>query len=96
MDHYKKKSKESIEIIKDSLSEEAFKGFLLGNVYKYINRYEYKGSPSADIGKAIHYLEALRVVIENPECENPFEELRNRESNAMAPESVYFSPYSRS
>ena len=96
MDHYKKKSKESIEIIKDSLSEEAFKGFLLGNVYKYINRYEYKGSPASDISKAIHYLQALKVLIENPECANPFDELRSREPNSMAPESVYFSPYSKS
>jgi len=96
MDHYKKLGKESIVIMRYSMTDEEFYGFLLGNVYKYINRHKYKGNPKADIGKAIHYLEALLRVIENPQCENPFEELRNRESKAMAPESVYFSPYSKS
>lgn len=91
MDHYKKKNKESIEIIRDSLSDEEFKGFLLGNVYKYINRHEYKGNPSSDIRKAVHYLQALEVMIEDPECRNPFAELATRQPKSMSPETKIFS-----
>ena len=76
MNHYKQRDKESIEIIKSSLLKEEFRGFLVGNVYKYLNRYRYKGSPREDIDKAIHYLQALRYVLDHPDCENPFEALR--------------------
>jgi len=71
-EHYKKRGRESIEIIKESLSEEAFKGFLLGNVYKYLNRYEYKGDPQGDLYKAATYIYALIGVLDNPQIENPF------------------------
>ena len=71
--HYKQGSRESIEIIKESLSEEAFKGFLLGNVYKYLNRYEYKGDPQGDLYKAATYIYALIGVLDNPQIANPFQ-----------------------
>jgi hypothetical protein len=73
-DHYKRRGRESIEIIKESLSEEAFRGFLLGNVYKYLNRYEYKGDPQGDLYKAAGYIYALIRVLDNPKVSNPFQE----------------------
>lgn len=76
MKHYQQREKESIEIIKDALTHEEFRGFLLGNVYKYLNRYQYKDSPVDDISKAIHYLEALEHLLYDPDCANVFEALR--------------------
>jgi len=84
MNHYKQRDKESIEIIKSSLMKDEFHGFLVGNVYKYLNRYRYKGTPKEDLGKAIHYLQALQYVIDNPDCENPFEEMRR--NNYVSPQ----------
>jgi len=52
MKHYKQRQRESIEIIKDALTDEQLKGFLLGNIYKYLNRYEYKDDPQGDLYKA--------------------------------------------
>lgn len=78
MNHYQQREKESIEIIKDALSREEFRGFLLGNVYKYLNRYRYKGEAVNDIAKAIHYLQALEHLLYDPECDNVFEALRQQ------------------
>lgn len=83
MNHYQQREKESIEIIKDALSKEEFRGFLLGNVYKYLNRYQYKDSPVDDISKAIHYLEALEHLLYDPDCSNVFEALRQQESDHL-------------
>jgi len=80
-DHYKRRGRESIEIIKESLSEEAFRGFLLGNVYKYLNRYEYKGDPQGDLYKAATYIYALIRVLDNPKVTNPFEQELHHESS---------------
>ena len=40
------------------MSEEAFKGYIWGNVIKYISRWEDKGGRQ-DLEKAMHYLEKL-------------------------------------
>lgn len=37
----------------------AYEGFLLGNVVKYLTRFEYKGVPTQDLKKAKWYLEKL-------------------------------------
>ena len=81
MKHYQQREKESIEIIKDALTKEEFRGFLLGNVYKYLNRYQYKNSPTEDIEKAVHYLQALEYLLYDPDCANVFEALRQQESD---------------
>ena len=78
MNHYKQRDKESIEIIKSALLKDEFRGFLVGNVYKYLSRYRYKGSSREDIDKAIHYLQALRYMLDHPDCNNPFEALRRQ------------------
>ena len=40
------------------MSEEAFKGYLVGNIIKYMSRWEDKGGVQ-DLEKAQHYLEKL-------------------------------------
>lgn len=56
--HYTNGSLECIEAIEASMSVEAFKGFLKGNVQKYVWRYEMKGG-SESLQKAQWYLSRL-------------------------------------
>lgn len=53
--HYTKGKYETIDIIKDMLSPEQFKGYCLGNVLKYIARHEHKNGVE-DLEKAQVYL----------------------------------------
>ena len=57
--HYCKGGIECIDAIKSSMTDEAFKGFLKGNVMKYIYRYESKNNPVEDLKKAEWYLTRL-------------------------------------
>ena len=57
--HYNTGKVECIEAIEESMSPEEFKGYLKGNVLKYVWRYRYKGKPVEDLRKARWYLEAL-------------------------------------
>ena len=56
--HYKQGGVECIDAIKASLSAEGFRGYLKGNVEKYLWRYEQKGG-AEDLKKAQWYLERL-------------------------------------
>lgn len=47
---------EAIDYIKDKLTPEAYTGFCIGNVIKYLSRYEKKGKPLEDLQKAEQYL----------------------------------------
>lgn len=76
-EHYRKSRMESIEIMHNALSHEQLTGFLLGNAYKYMHRYPHKGNPLGDLNKAVTYLEALMIIIEDPSVTNPFEKIRN-------------------
>ena len=58
-EHYAKGKVECIEAIKESLTPEAYKGYLKGNVMKYVWRYESKCDPVEDLRKARVYLEWL-------------------------------------
>lgn len=58
-EHYTKGSIEAIDYIKASMTKEQYTGFLLGNVKKYIHRYQYKGEPVKDLMKAAWYLDRL-------------------------------------
>jgi hypothetical protein len=58
-EHYKNGEIECIEAIKASLTKEAFRGYLKGNIEKYIWRYESKGNPKQDLEKAQWYLNRL-------------------------------------
>tara|TARA_R110000823_G_scaffold294436_1_gene413373 strand:+ start:464 stop:874 length:411 start_codon:yes stop_codon:yes gene_type:complete len=57
--HYNSGSIECIEAIQESMSSSAFKGYLKGNVQKYLWRYEMKGKPVEDLQKAQWYLAEL-------------------------------------
>lgn len=57
--HYNHGGKETIEILKDFLTEDEFKGFLKGNVLKYMHRYKFKNGME-DLNKASWYLDKLK------------------------------------
>lgn len=62
--HYTDGGIECIAAIKASMTPEAFKGYLKGNVEKYIWRYEKKVKPAEDLRKAKVYLEWLIAEVE--------------------------------
>jgi hypothetical protein len=57
-EHYKSKSKETIERLQDNLTQGEFKGYLKGNILKYLDRYEHKNGVE-DLNKANWYLNKL-------------------------------------
>jgi hypothetical protein len=61
--HYASGSIECIEAIEASMGSEAFKGFLKGNVQKYVWRYEGKGGVES-LQKAQWYLNRLIATVE--------------------------------
>lgn len=58
--HYNQGGIECIDAIKSCMSPEAFKGFLKGNIIKYIWRHEQKGGAD-DLAKAAVYLDWLKT-----------------------------------
>lgn len=64
--HYKRLPKETIERIGDNLSLCEFKGYLKGNILKYLDRFEYKNK-SEDLRKASWYLNKLIEIEESKE-----------------------------
>lgn len=56
--HYNSLGKETIDILYDFLSNDEYKGFLKGNVLKYMHRYKFKNGVE-DLEKAKWYLEEL-------------------------------------
>jgi hypothetical protein len=67
--HYNSGGIECIDAIQESMSSIAFKGYLKGNIQKYLWRYEMKGKPLEDLKKAQWYLNRL---IESQECEDGY------------------------
>lgn len=57
--HYTAGKIECIEAIKESMTKEEYRGYLKGQVMKYIWRYQNKGKPLEDLQKAQQYLEWL-------------------------------------
>ena len=57
--HYNHGDRETIDLIKDFMSEEEFRGHLKGNVIKYLSRHMYKEMPIKDLLKAQWYLSRL-------------------------------------
>ena len=57
--HYNTGDIECIDAIKASMEPTQFKGYLKGNVEKYIWRHEYKNKPVEDLRKARWYLDRL-------------------------------------
>lgn len=56
--HYADQKVQSIEFMQASMTREAFRGFLQGNVFKYVGRYKRKNGVE-DLNKAKQYLEWL-------------------------------------
>ena len=59
--HYNTNGLETIDLIKESMSDEEFKGYLKGNILKYVSRYRHKhlSEPKKDLLKAQWYLNKL-------------------------------------
>lgn len=57
--HYKQGNRETIEVIKDYMTDDEFIGYLKGNVIKYVGRFKFKGNPLQDLKKASWYLNKL-------------------------------------
>ena len=57
--HYKYGKKETIEVIRDCMTDDEYHGYLKGNVLKYVSRYKFKGEPLEDLQKAQWYLNKL-------------------------------------
>ena len=58
-DYYKVGGIETIDFIKAKLTPEEFKGFLKGNVIKYVSRALHKGDEKYDYKKAKYYTDML-------------------------------------
>ena len=58
--HYNKGEREVIEIIRDQCRVvDGYRGFLMGNVIKYVCRHPHKKTPGLDLEKAEFYLNRL-------------------------------------
>ncbi len=62
--HYTSGGIECIDALKASMPSEEFKGFLKGNVMKYLWRYQMKGKPRQDLETARWYLDRLIEEVE--------------------------------
>lgn len=58
--HYTQGGIETVDYIKAKLTKEQFEGYCIGNVFKYVSRYRYKGGVE-DLKKARWYLTKLIV-----------------------------------
>ena len=73
--HYNTGSMETIDLIREGMSDDEFSGYLKGNVLKYICRYrhKHKEDPVKDLMKARWYIEKLIGTIrEKHEVEGVF------------------------
>ena len=61
--HYNRTSVEAIDTIKGMSTTSEYRGFLIGNVVKYISRYSMKNGIE-DIKKARYYLDLLEKDLE--------------------------------
>jgi len=66
-EHYNNNSMETIDLIRHSMESEEYKGYLKGNIIKYISRYRYKEKedPVKDLLKAQWYLNKLIEDVKN-------------------------------
>jgi len=60
--HYTSKMIQPWEYMEAILTKDQFEGFLIGNVIKYVSRYQEKGGKE-DLLKAIHYLEKATDIL---------------------------------
>jgi hypothetical protein len=86
--HYASGSIECIDAIEASMSPEAFKGFLKGNVQKYVWRYEAKGGVES-LQKAQWYLNRLIATIQREYASKTalYEAVKEMETMEESPKS---------
>lgn len=60
--YYEKSAMQPLEVMQAIMTEEQFKGFLLGNCIKYRMRCEQKGQRDSDLYKARQYAYWLEMV----------------------------------
>ena len=66
-DHYTHGSIEVLDVIKAKLTPEQYKGYLMGNMTKYLLRANFKGEGDKDLMKCAYYAEELRRLVANEE-----------------------------
>lgn len=54
--HYDRGTIQPIDFMEGSFTPDEYRGFLKGQIIKYVSRYRYKGTPEADLVKAQTYL----------------------------------------
>jgi hypothetical protein len=75
--HYNTGSMETIDLIREGMSDDEFLGYLKGNILKYICRYRHKNkeNPIKDLMKAKWYIEKLiSIMREKQVVEGVFED----------------------
>jgi len=70
--HYNKTGIETIDLIRKWMEPDEYKGYLKGNIIKYMSRYKYKKEeePLTDVLKAQWYLEKLIEELRDEENDN--------------------------
>ena len=63
--HYKHGKKETIEVIRDCMTNDEYHGYLKGNILKYVSRYKFKGEPLEDLETGSWYLNRLIQEVSN-------------------------------
>ena len=65
--HYNSNTMETINLIRDSMESDEYRGYLKGNIFKYVSRYRYKEqeNPYKDLLKAQWYLCKLIEDVKN-------------------------------
>lgn len=55
---------DTIEFMRDKLTDDQFTGYLIGNIYKYLSRYDKKGNAYENLNKGfIYYIWLLNTMI---------------------------------
>ena len=75
-DHYREGKIECIEYMFDTMTPEAFSGYLEGCAKKYMHRWRYKGNEVKDLRKARDYITALIDYKVNPSKCPKFKEFK--------------------
>ena len=70
VDHYNRSKIQVIDFVEGSFTPDEHRGYLKGQVIKYIYRYRYKGTPIQDLIKARTYLDWL-IEFENKSEREP-------------------------
>lgn len=67
--HYADRKFEVIDVMEDTMNEEQYIGYLFGCTFKYLTRWDKKGTPEQDLKKAHWYLNKLITAVERKNIE---------------------------